>query len=72
MQYIQGAINDLRTLIDYTKQDIESIKAARHEEIFERNPKKDALVKEFETKKALIPNRLLIKYAKKAKIHKKI
>ena len=59
IQYIQGAITDLHTLIDYTKQDIESIKVARHEEIFERNPKKDALIKEFETKKALISQEML-------------
>ncbi|ETD22741.1 MULTISPECIES: flagellar export chaperone FlgN [Helicobacter] len=59
MQYLQGAIADLRTLIDYTKQDIESIKLAKHDEIFERNPKKDALIKEFETKKSLISQEML-------------
>ena len=59
MQYLQGAIADLHALIDYTKQDIESIKLAKHDEIFERNPKKDALIKEFETKKSLISQEML-------------
>lgn len=67
IQYLQGAIEDLRTLIDYTKQDIESIKAARHDEIFERNVKKDALVKEFETKKSLISQEMLTLKSKNPK-----
>ena len=67
IQYLQGAIEDLRTLIDYTKQDIESIKAARHDEIFERNAKKDALVKEFETKKSLISQEMLTLKSKNPK-----
>lgn len=67
IQYLQGAINDLRTLIDYTKQDIESIKSARHDEIFERNAKKDALIKEFETKKSLISQEMLALKSKNPK-----
>ncbi|OBV29785.1 hypothetical protein BKN38_01540 [Helicobacter sp. CLO-3] len=54
IQYLRGAIKDLQTLISYTKLDIEAIKRAEHDEIFARNAQKDALVKEFETKKDLI------------------
>lgn len=54
VQYLQGAIADLDTLISYTELDIQAIKRADHDEIFERNLKKDALIKEFETKKDLI------------------
>lgn len=54
IQYLHGAIQDLNTLISYTKLDIEAIKRADHDEIFARNVKKDALIKEFEVKKALL------------------
>ena len=54
IQYLHGAMQDLNTLISYTKLDIEAIKRADHDEIFARNVKKDVLIKEFEVKKALL------------------
>ncbi len=54
VQHLNDAIKDLQTLIDFTKLDIEDIKCANHDEIFDRNAQKDELVKEFETKKSLI------------------
>lgn len=60
VQYLKGAIADLQTLIEYTKFDIESIKVANHNEIFESNTKKEALIQEFETKKSLIDQEIRI------------
>lgn len=59
VQYLHGAIDDLNTLISYTELDIQAIKRADHDEIFERNIKKDALIKEFEIKKDLINQEVL-------------
>lgn len=54
IQYLQGAIQDLHTLISYTQLDIQAIKRADHDEIFARNIQKDALIKEFEIKRSLL------------------
>lgn len=54
IQYLQGAIQDLHTLISYTQLDIQAIKRADHDEIFTRNIQKDALIKEFEIKRSLL------------------
>ena len=70
IQYLQGAIQDLQTLISYTKLDIEAIKQAEHNEIFERNIQKDMLIKEFETKKSLIDQE--IRVIKEKQPHKDI
>ena len=70
IQYLQGAIQDLQTLISYTKLDIEAIKQVEHNEIFERNIQKDMLIKEFETKKSLIDQE--IRVIKEKQPHKDI
>ncbi|MCH5313214.1 MAG: hypothetical protein J1E28_02280 [Helicobacter sp.] len=58
--YIDGAIADLRTLIELTKLDNTDIQAANHEAIFGRLEQKDSLVKAFEEKKSLIHQEMLI------------
>ena len=54
IQYLNGAIKDLKSLISLTELDIEDIKCANHEQIFDRNNQRDILIKEFKTKKSLI------------------
>lgn len=63
-QYLNGAINDLQTLITYTKLDIDDIKQARHDEIIARNDEKSKLIQEFETKKSLIDQEIKALQAK--------
>lgn len=58
--YLDGAIKDLETLIDYSKSDIKDIKIANHEELFSRAKLKTSIVKEFETKKSLIDKEMLV------------
>ena len=52
--YINGAISDLKALIELTKLDNADIQIANHQAIFDRIQQKDDLVKEFETKKSLL------------------
>lgn len=58
--YINGAISDLKTLIELTKLDNADIQIANHQAIFDRIQQKDELVKEFETKKSLLHREMLI------------
>ena len=58
--YIKGAIADLEALIELTQLDNADIQVANHEAIFARISQKDALVKEFETKKSLLHQEMLI------------
>ena len=44
-QYLDGAIADVRSLIDLTNQDIADIQVANNEAIFARNPQKNSLIK---------------------------
>jgi hypothetical protein len=57
--YLQNAIDDIDSLIEITKEDIENIIEARHEKIFERTKIKDDILNSFMTKKVLIDNELL-------------
>jgi len=57
--YLQHAIDDIQSLIEITKQDIENIIEAKHEKIFERTKIKDDLLNSFQTKKVMIDNELL-------------
>ncbi|MFP4333748.1 MAG: hypothetical protein ACLFQJ_10655 [Campylobacterales bacterium] len=56
--FILGALEDIRTLIEVTSRDIDDIKNARHEELFKRNKLKEELVGSFENKKLLIDNEI--------------
>ncbi len=55
---LDGALNDLKDIIELTKQDIEDIKIAKHEHQFDRLPLKDEKIKAFEIKKALIDHEI--------------
>ncbi|PAF42239.1 hypothetical protein [Helicobacter sp. 11S03491-1] len=57
--YLRGAVSDLRLLIELTQADIEDIKVAQNDSIFERNYTKQELIKSFETKKNLIDQEML-------------
>lgn len=58
--YLNGAINDLKELINLTKLDSADIQIANHEAIFSRTSQKDHLVKEFETKKSLLHQEMIL------------
>ncbi|WP_336524424.1 hypothetical protein [Helicobacter japonicus] len=58
--YINGAIADLKALIELTQLDNADIQIANHEAIFERLDQKNTLVKAFEDKKSLIQPEMLI------------
>lgn len=47
VEYLENAINDVDTLIAITRQDLEDIKKAYNDAIFERMEKKDALIASF-------------------------
>lgn len=53
-RHLQEAITKLQKLISFTQQDIEDIKVANHEVIFERSREKIHIIKEFETSKGMI------------------
>ncbi|PAF44301.1 hypothetical protein [Helicobacter sp. 11S02596-1] len=57
--YLKGAVSDLSALIDLTQSDIDDIKIANHEDIFERNFKKQEFIKSFESKKNLIDQEII-------------
>lgn len=59
-QYLQEANTALRELIEVTERDIEDIKKAEHESIFERSKIKEELLKNFENKKAIIDNEIVV------------
>ncbi len=59
LHYLKSSIEDIENLISLTKKDIEDIKEANHELIFERTQIKNDLVKSFENKKSLLDNELL-------------
>ncbi len=57
--YLQEAILDINCLIDITKQDIEDIKLAKHEQVFSRTKQKDNLITSFGAKKSALDNQLV-------------
>ncbi|MDX1809886.1 MAG: hypothetical protein R3331_10130 [Sulfurospirillaceae bacterium] len=59
LHYLTSSINDIDNLIELTKKDIEDIKEANHELVFERTKIKNDLVKAFENKKSLLDNELI-------------
>jgi len=58
--HIQGALGDLKDLIETTESDMEDIKAAKHDPQFERLSLKEDKIKAFETKKAMIDHEISI------------
>ena len=59
MHYLSNAIKDIDNLIDLTKKDIEDIKTAQHNNVFERAKIKNDLIQSFENKKSLLDNELM-------------
>lgn len=57
--YLEAAIQKLKSLITFTQDDIEDIKQAKHEAVFERATQKVGVIKEFETSKGLIDREIL-------------
>ena len=56
--HLKSALNDLRDLIEITKEDMADIKEAKHDPQFERLSLKDEKIKSFETKKAMIDHEI--------------
>jgi len=56
--HLQGALSDLRDLINITNSDIEDIKLAKNDPQFERLSLKEEKIKSFETKKAMIDHEI--------------
>ncbi len=52
--HLQGALSDLRDLINITESDIADIKEAKNDQQFERLSLKEEKLKSFESKKAMI------------------
>lgn len=56
--YLEKALNDLDQLTNLTQTDIDDIKLAKHEQIFDRSKIKEELISAFQNKKALIDNEI--------------
>jgi len=52
--HLQGALADLKDIIEITNSDIQDIKEAKHDQQFNRLPLKEEKLKSFESKKAMI------------------
>lgn len=57
--YLHNAIEKLQTLITYTQSDIEDVKSANHEVVFERGALKASAIREFELAKNMIDQEML-------------
>lgn len=58
-QLLRDAIDELAKLIEITKADVQALLDADHDQIFQRLPLKEALIKRFEEKKSLIDSQML-------------
>ncbi|WP_353662507.1 hypothetical protein [Hydrogenimonas sp. SS33] len=56
--HLDKALEDLQSLIDLTRRDIEDIKAARHDPMFARIGTKEHALLAFENRKTLIDNEI--------------
>ena len=56
--YLDKALDDLEQLTQLTQTDIDDIKLAKHEAIFDRSKIKEELISSFQNKKALIDNEI--------------
>jgi hypothetical protein len=57
--YLKTSVEDIENLVELTIKDIEDIKEAKHQAIFDRTKIKNDLVHSFEHKKSLLDNELL-------------
>ena len=57
--YLKAIIKDIDNLIELTKEDIEEIKQANHEKIFNSSKIKDEIITSFENKKSIIDAELI-------------
>ncbi len=57
--YLKAIIKDIDNLIELTKEDIEEIKQANHEKIFNSSKIKDEIIASFENKKSIIDAELI-------------
>jgi DNA repair exonuclease SbcCD ATPase subunit len=57
--YLKSAVDDIKNLIVITLNDIDDIKEAKHEILFERNKTKEDILIAFENKKAMIDNEII-------------
>ncbi|WP_104697192.1 MULTISPECIES: hypothetical protein [unclassified Helicobacter] len=57
--YLRGAVSDLEALIELTRLDMQDIKEANHEKLFERNLQKQPLIVSFENKKNMAQQEIL-------------
>lgn len=57
--YLEKAISNIEDLIELTKADIEDIKNARNDEIYQRTKIKDEIIMLFENQKQLLDSELL-------------
>ncbi len=58
MHYLGCAIGDIEQLIEQTHKDIDAIKIAKHDDIFERTQVKNQLIHSFEAHKVALDNEL--------------
>ena len=58
--HLEGALSDLRDLINITESDIADIKEAKNDQQFERLSLKEEKLKSFESKKAMIDHEISI------------
>lgn len=56
--HLEGALADLRAIIEITESDIQDIKAAKHDPQFDRLSLKEEKIKSFEAKKAMIDHEI--------------
>jgi len=56
--YLQGALVDLKDLIQITELDIDDIREAKNDEQFKRLAQKEGKIKDFESKKAMIDSEI--------------
>ncbi|TSA82491.1 hypothetical protein [Helicobacter mehlei] len=57
--YLEQSVADLQALIDFTTQDLEDVKLAKHEVIFARNALKQERIQSFETCKCLFDQEMI-------------
>ncbi len=66
--HLQGALNDLRDLVNITESDIEDIKLAQHAPQFDRLKIKEEKLKSFESKKSMIDHEIAMLISKNPNI----
>jgi hypothetical protein len=67
-KYIQSAIDDLNSLIELTRADMQDIKEAKNGALFLRIKAKEDIITSFEQKKGLVDNEILKEHQKNPKV----